>query len=153
MKREKKGTEFSGIQKQVKIRSDRLFHSNGMRQVGKINEVNEEYYCFSNKDNLCDFLEKWPHLDKGLRAKERNKSQDSDMRTTVTEVASYQKPYFLSCGGLCSHPDREECLRNKETFYSKQCSQDLAVLIFAIKTLIRISTDDWQLIWVVVRKL
>lgn len=52
------------------------------------------------KDNLCDFLEKWLDLDKGLSAKERNKSQDSDMKMTVTELASYQKPYFLSCGGV-----------------------------------------------------
>lgn len=69
------------------------------------------------------------------------------------ELASRQKPYFLSCRGLCSHPDNEVGWRKKETSYSKQCSQNLAVPAFAIMTLIRFSTDDRQLSWVLVREL
>ena len=99
----------------------------------------------------------WFNLVKGFSAKERNKSQDHDvvimMRVIMTELASYQNPYFLSCGGLCSNPDREVHLRNKQIFYSKQQSQDWAVLTFGIKILIRFSTDDWQLICVLVREL
>lgn len=59
-------------------------------------------------------------------------TKDSEQcRVIVTGLYSYQRPYFLSCRELCSHSDREVHLRNKQTFYSKQCSQDLAVLTFS----------------------
>lgn len=98
--------------------------------------------------------------DRGFRAKDTEKQAEEVVPWgwVAKELASWQEPqklYFLSCRGLCSHPDSEIGLRNKETSYSKLHSHDLPGPAFAIKTktLIRFSADDWQLFWMLVREL